>query len=198
MMQAALPRAPRWTRQISWRTLAVALLLGGIVHILATLAIPMVGAGNAFRRLADKLPINRMVVLPAPVPGTQPLPYLSADALYAACRYDISGAPVTINAVLPDPGWTLSLHSPQGDNFYVMPSQQSRSEITFMIVPAADHTFDFRTPPARQATGEETQVESPKSEGLILVRAPLRGLAWRAETEAKLRRAGCTPAPQRR
>ncbi len=51
---------------------------------------------------------------------------------------------------------------------------------------------------SRRLTGDDSQVESPVSEGLVLLRAPLRGLAWRAETEARLRRATCTPVPQKR
>ena len=124
---------------------------------------------------------------------------MAADALYAAVplRPDLDPG-VTVSALLSDPGWTLSLHTPQGDNFYVMPAQQlRRSEVTFVIVPAERAAAGFRRV-ARGVTGDESQIESPVTEGLVLVRAPLRGLSWRAETEAKLRRASCAPVPQRR
>ena len=42
------------------------------------------------------------------------------------------------------------------------------------------------------ATGVETQVVSPTAEGLIVVRAPVIGIAWSGETEAALRQASCT------
>ena len=51
---------------------------------------------------------------------------------------------------------------------------------------------------SRRVTGDDLQIESPVTEGLVLVRAPLRGLSWRAETEAKLRRASCTPVQPKR
>jgi uncharacterized membrane protein len=191
-------RMPRWIRQIGWRTVAGAVLLAGIVHISATLAVPLLGPGNAFRKLRETLPVNQMVFLPPPTPGNQLLPFVAADALYAACRFDVSATGVTVSALLADPGWTLSLHTPQGDNFYVMPAQQlRRSEVTFVIVPGGDKLVDFGAS-ARRPTGDETQVDSPVAEGLVLVRAPLRGLSWRAETEAKLRRASCAPVSQRR
>jgi len=197
-MKLNAPRMPRWTRQIGWRTVVGAALLAGIVHITATLAVPMLGPGNAFRKLREMLPVNQMVFLPPPTPGTQLLPYVAADALYAACRYDISSTPVTVSAVLADPGWTLSLHTPQGDNFYVMPAQQlRRSEVSFVIVPGGERLVDLGGS-LRRPTGDEAQVEAPVTEGLVLVRAPLRGLSWRAETEARLRRASCTPVPQKR
>lgn len=197
-MKLPTPRVPRWIRQIGWRTVAGAMLLAGIVHISATLAVPLLGPGNAFRKLRETLPVNQMVFLPPPTPANQLLPFVAADALYAACRFDVSATGVTVSALLADPGWTLSLHTPQGDNFYVMPAQQlRRSEVTFVIVPGGDKLVDFGAS-ARRPTGDETQVDSPVAEGLVLVRAPLRGLSWRAETEAKLRRASCAPVPQRR
>jgi uncharacterized membrane protein len=198
-MKLALPvlKTPRWVRQIDWRTIVGAVLLAGIVHIAATLAIPQLGPGGAYRKLRETLPVNKMVFLPSPTPATQLLPYVAADALYAVCRYDISSAPLTVSAILPDPGWTLSLHTPQGDNFYVMPAQQlRRSDVTFVVYPGADRVLDLGS--TKLPTGTETQIESPGTEGLVMVRAPLRGLSWKADTEAKLRRASCTPTPQKR
>ena len=197
-MKVTVPKLPRWLRQVGWRTVVGAVLLAGIVHITATLAVPLLGPGNAFRKLQETLPANQMVFLPPPTPANQLLPFVAADALYAACRFDVSATGVTVSALLADPGWTLSLHTPQGDNFYVMPAQQlRRSDVTFVIVPGGDKVLDFGAS-ARRPTGDETQVDSPTAEGLVLVRAPLRGLSWRAETEAKLRRASCAPVPQRR
>ena len=90
-------------------------------------------------------------------------------------------------------GWTLSLHTPQGDNFYVMPAQQlRRNEVSLTLVPGADRLNDFGPAP-RRLSSQETQIASPSWEGLVIVRAPLKGLAWRAETEAALQRAACTP-----
>jgi uncharacterized membrane protein len=196
-MKATILKLPRWMRQIGWRTIVGAVLLAGIVHIAATLAVPLMGPGNAFRKLRETLPVNQMVFLPPPTPNTQLLPFVAADALYAACRFDLSSTPVAVSAVLSDPGWTLSLHTPQGDNFYVMPSQQlRRSEVSLVISPAAERLVDFVS--SRRYSGDDSQIESPVTEGLVLVRAPLRGIAWRAETEAKLRRANCNPAPPKR
>ena len=195
-MKATILKLPRWMRQIGWRTVVGAILLAGIVHITATLAVPLLGPGNAFRKLKETLPANQMVFLPPPTPNTQLLPFVAADALYAACRFDLRSTSIAVSAVLSDPGWTLSLHTPQGDNFYAMPSQQlRRSEVSFVIAPAAERLVDFGS---RRLSGDDSQIESPVTEGLVLVRAPLRGLSWRAETEAKLRRASCTPVQPKR
>jgi hypothetical protein len=83
------------------------------------------------------------------------------------------------------------MHTPQGDNFYVMPAQQlRRPEVSFVVVPGGERFSEY-TPTARRASTPRSQITSPTPEGLVVVRAPLRGLAWRAEAETLLRRASC-------
>jgi uncharacterized membrane protein len=183
----------RWLREVGWRTVVGALLLGGIIHIGATLAIPLAGPGTAYAKLRETLPLNRMVVLPQAAPGKQPLPFMAPDALYAMCRYDISTDSLAVGVTMADAAWTLSLHTPQGDNFYVMPAQpQRRADLSVTVVPGIDRLGEFVAAP-RRVTAQDTQIASPTWEGLVIIRAPLRGLAWRAEIEALLRRATCTP-----
>lgn len=187
------PPLPKWLREVGWRTAVGAVLLGGIIHITATMAVPLVSSGHAFARLRDALPANRMIVLPPPTAGKQPLPFLAPDAVYALCRYDVSADSLMVRVAMGDVGWTLSLHTPQGDNFYVMPAQpQRQGEVSLTIVPGIDRLGEFVAAP-RRITGQETNVASPSWEGIVMVRAPLKGLAWRAETEALLRRASCSP-----
>ncbi|MBX9588134.1 MAG: DUF1254 domain-containing protein [Hyphomonadaceae bacterium] len=181
------PKLPRWMSEIGWRTLAIGGLLGGVLHILATFAAPLVSRGNAYQQLRAVLPLNQMVVLPAPSSSKQILPYLQPDVLYAMCRYELTGGPVSVTAAVSGPGWVLSLHTPGGDNFYVLPGQQlRRREVSFLLVPSGDPAH------ARRAGPTDTQVASPSTEGLIVVRAAITGLAWVAETEAVLRKSSCT------
>jgi uncharacterized membrane protein len=177
-------------RWLSWRMAGAAVLLAGVVHICATFAAPLLSTRHAYQILSEKLPPNRMVVLPLQAPGRQILPYLSPDMLYAMCRYDLSGGPVAVAASVLDAGWVLSLHTPQESNFYVLPGQsQRRTDVSFLLVPTAPDTGTV----APRVSSADTQIASPTLEGLIVLRAPLRGLAWAAETEAALQRAACTP-----
>jgi hypothetical protein len=74
-----------------------------------------------------------------------------------------------------------------------MPAQQlRRGEVSLLLVPGADRFGEF-APAPRRVSGTESHIPSPSWEGLVIVRAPLKGLAWRAEAEAMLRRASCTP-----
>jgi uncharacterized membrane protein len=188
-----MPKLPRWLSEVGWRTVIGAALLGGIIHIITTLAVPFISSATAFAKLRDTLPVNRMVILPPPAPGKQPLPFLTPDALYAICRYDVSVDSLAVTAAVIHAGWTLSMHTPQGDNFYVMPAQQLRGGgVSLLLVPGAERLSEFASTP-RRVSGTESQIPSPTWEGLVIVRAPLKGLAWRAEAEAALRRATCSP-----
>jgi uncharacterized membrane protein len=177
-------------RTLSWRTLAAAVLLGGIVHICATFFASLSATGQAYRLLAEKLPLNTMVMMPLQTPGQQILPFLPPDMLFAMCRYDLSSGPMAVSAVVPDAGWALSLHTPDGSNFYVLPGQrQRRTEVSFLVTPSGPQAQPI---PRREDT-PDTRIASPTQEGVAILRAPLRGLAWAAETESILKGATCTP-----
>jgi uncharacterized membrane protein len=197
----ALQGSPEWGQRpaprgrlgwISWRTFTAAVLLGGILHICAVFAASQSATGQAYELLREGLPRNRMMVLQQQAPGKQILPWLAPDMLYAMCRYDLSEGPVAVAATVLAPGWALSLHSPMGTNFYVLPGQAQRHlDVSFVITPSGP---DAAPLPIRRESSDDTQVASPTSEGLVVLRAPLRGLAWTAEAEAALQAASCAPA----
>ena len=177
-------------QKVGWRTLAAGALLGGVIHICATFAAPVFGSGHAFEQLRASLPLNKMVVLAPPAPGSQILPYLPPDMLYAMCRYELTGGPIALTAAVAGPGWSLSLHTPQGDNFYVLPGNLLQGgEVSFLLVAGGAAEAAQQQ---RRASPTDTQVASPTTEGLIVVRAPIIGLAWLAQTDALLRRSNCT------
>jgi uncharacterized membrane protein len=180
-------------------TLATALVTAGVLHIAITLALPATahwfGKGAAFHRLKFQLETNRMKAFSVEASAGAPLlPFLSPDMSYAFCRYDVSAGPVAVSAVLPDVGWSLALYTPQGDNYYAAPGQSGRTtDVNFLIVAASDRLINL-TPGVRRADVDATQVTSPQREGLIVVRAPYRGIAFEAATRAALAKASCQPA----
>ena len=179
-------------RTIGWGTIAASLLGAGIVHILATLAVPTFKRG-AYERMQAILPVNSMRVMPRQSASAQTLPYLAADMGYAVCRYDLSVLPIAVRAVLPDAGWSLALYTPTGENFYAQPAaDMKRTDVAFLLVPSSDRLFNIQ-PGVRRADVDATQVTSPQREGLIVVRGPRRGLAYDNEVEAALALASCQP-----
>ena len=191
-------RIPNPLPYIKWRVVVAALLSVGILHILATLAAPSLTNVSAFALLKKHLPkANSMVVFDAPAPDRQPLPYLSADARYAMCRFDMGKGPVAVSATLPDVGWSLALYTPQGDNIYVATGTQGqRSDLSILLV-SSDERFMGITPEARGLPADRIATLPVASrQGLAVVRAPDRGLAFKAMTESMLKLAACSAQTQ--
>lgn len=193
LTRTAAPWAPSRLWRIRWQTLLVSLLAGGVVHILATLVVPKLATGTAWQKVGTSLPTNRMIVLPPATPDKQVLPFVGPDVRLAICRYDVGNGPVNIVATLPDKGWTLGIYTPAGDNFYAIPAQDFRRvEVRFVLSPPAEKflgMFEW----GRQPDSTAGNIAVPTTQGLVVLRAPLRGRAYTSEIEAVLARAQCTP-----
>lgn len=182
---------PAWMRRLSWQTVLLAVVSGGIIHICATLIMPELATANGVSRMSAALPTNRMRVLPPANAEAQLLPFVGTDVRMAVCRFDVSDGPVGISAVLPDKGWTLGLYSLRGDNFYVVPAQDLRqTEVTFQLMPQTERFLGIFNI-GRHAETSASQITVPQAQGLVVIRAPLRGRAYQSDTEAYLQRARC-------
>jgi uncharacterized membrane protein len=151
------------------------------------------GGTSAFATLKRELPVNTMVVLPQVRVGKEPLPFLAPDIRYAVCRFDIASGPLQITAQLPERGWSLAIHLPNGDNPYIVPAPVSRPlEVSFLLVPTTDRLFNL-TPGQRRLNTDATQVSIAQREGLIVIRAPMAGVAFDAAALSILEKAACAP-----
>lgn len=179
-------KVPGW---LHGRTLVAAIIIGAILHIASTLISAHFAGRQAFTALADTLPLNQMKVLPGAT-AEQVMPFQSPDMRYAACRYDASEGPVAVKAALPGLGWAISLHSADGDNFFLLTGQEGRrTELSLLLVPQGDEFVPL--PRDVSAVQNLAQVNLPTRQGLIMIRAPLPAAAYRAEVEADLARATC-------
>ena len=178
------------------RLLFMAVVSAAIIHILATLAAPRLTGSTPVGRLARVAPLHRFEVLPQVTPQSQPLPFMAPDVRYAMCRYETARGPVTVTARLPGVGWSLSLYTPDGDNFYTALGQDGLvSDIALQLTPIADRFLGL-TPEARGKASEATStLNIATGSGVAVLRGPDRGIAYRADTEATLRLARCTPHP---
>ncbi len=180
-----------WSRitSINVPLAAAAIFASGILHILATLATPMLTPTSAYGRVAGDLPENTMQLLPEVMPDSQPLPFMSSDARYAMCRFDSTDGVVSISAVLPEAGWVLALYSPAGDNFFTSVAGPGRKpDVSLQIVPGRDAA---RAGPQPETNVDGSALTLHASEGLAVLRAPDRGEAYSARALAQLKRATC-------
>ncbi|MGQ0671411.1 MAG: DUF1254 domain-containing protein [Hyphomicrobium sp.] len=179
-------------RQTNWRLVAATFCAAAILHICTTLAAPGLASAPPFERIAGLLPVNSMQILPPVTAEAQPLPFMAPDARYAICRFDTSKGTVALTATLPGPGWTLALHSREGDNFYTAVAQPERqSQVALMLIPS-DERFAGLTPEAKGvASKEDISLTLVAREGVAILRAPEMGLAFKDIQDAGLARAKC-------
>ena len=193
-MKVALPLQPqRLMRGFQWRYLLLLPLASAIVHLIATFMAMSDTRHSAFALLADKLPLNKMTVLPPVTPGQQPLPYLSSDARYSMCRFSTAKGPMTVSSVLPDIGWTIGIYRPDGTTAYFAAAAAGHpTSISLTIVPGEDRFLGL----SQQAIGKAAPQQAPQlivsaREGLVVVRAPDKGAAYSQGDDAALSRSSC-------
>jgi uncharacterized membrane protein len=176
--------------------LGLAVVAAAILHILATLAAPQLSGVSPFARLTPIAPLHKFEVLGTVTPQAQPLPFLAPDMRYAVCRFDTSKGPVAVSANLPGRGWMLSLYTTQGDNFFTAVGQDAQAtDLNILLTPTADRFLGL-TPEARGKASEVTNALTlTTGRGMAVLRAPDRGIAYRAQTEATMKRATCTARP---
>lgn len=179
-------------RRIELRAVLAALVAAAILHICATLAAPHLATAPPYARLAAALPVNAMMLMPPVSRAAQPLPFMAPDARYAMCRFDASKTPVVVTATLPDVGWSLAVYTTAGDNIYAATGLATQETIAALrLVPSGDR-FTGLTPEARGlAPAARQELSIAARQGVVIVRAPDRGLAYRGQTEATLTAATC-------
>ena len=180
-------------KNLNWQLIIAAPVAAGILHICATFAAPYLTGASAYSRLAPALPVNKMQVLRPVAPGKEPLPFLSPDARYAMCLFDTSQGPVNVKATLPpDAGWTLTVHSPQGNNLYAAASTPGRVTPVLLVLVPSNERFLGVTPEARGISrGTQPPLAVSATRGIVVVRGPDNGFAYSSRVLAGLKEARC-------
>jgi uncharacterized membrane protein len=182
----------RWLKALGWHTFVTAIVLAIVVHILVVLLLPEVSQSSAYRRLAKTLPINKIKILPPVGPDSQPLPFMSPDMRYAACRFDLSAGPVAVTANVIDASWILALYSVDGANVSTISGATFQSgRVSFVLVPDGDRLYGGVLGGSGTAIARSTKVKFPNNLGLLIISVPHQGTAYAASNDAALRQANC-------
>jgi|LNFM01.1.fsa_nt_gb uncharacterized membrane protein len=193
MLRAADGAAKRGWRlpRLSLHALLVALVSAGIVHITSTLAIPYMSPVTGYERLAEGLPVNEMRVLPPVAPGGELLPFNDPGLQMAVCPFDLAAGTLTVNATLAEPGWSLAIYSPLGDNYYAIAAASLRQPTVTLVIEPSRATLLNLFGIGSAPNFDPSRVAAPDSRGIVVVRAPRKGDAFEARIAAQLARASC-------
>jgi len=173
--------------------IALGLVLAGLIHIVAVLALPMLAPKNGYTRLAALGPANTMIQLPAAAPGQHVLPMMAPDVRYAFCRYDLAGGPVRLTATVADELLLIALYTPEGENFYSVVGADVKREQVQLIIITGDQTVEEAGVDAPETSDNVIVVNAPMSEGIALLRLPLAGPSRASFAERALQATSCGP-----
>lgn len=177
----------------NWMWLTGALIGAAILHILTVLYLAERTEHRGITALDRVTAINEMVALPATTPDDQVLPFMAPDVRYAICRYDLSEGPVTVRTAFGDGTWSIALYNRTGSNFYGISSAElQRREIELLLAPSSEGGT-ASLPISKEVVATNITVNVPEKQGIAIIRAPLLGNAYVAETEQILAQSRCEP-----
>src|SRR5215470_15602985 len=177
-------------RWLLW--IAGGLVLGGIVHLSAILALPRTATRDAYARLAPLGPVNEFAVLPAPTPQASSVPFMDPAFATAVCRYDLGKGPVKLTVPVSQAYTSVTFYTRYDVAYYAINDRAAgRRSIE----------LDLMTTKQRQDLPEDEEitaadrliVESPSATGLIVARAFSPEPSLLPTAAAALRAAQCKP-----
>lgn len=180
------------TRTILW--LLGGLLLGGIIHIIVILTLPMLAEETTWSRIEAFEAKNHMLILPA-VEAGKPNPLgLDPELVYGLCQVDLSTGPAYLRGMLPDAFWSLALFNEAGAVIY---STTNRDGIGQTVDLGIFNAAQTRLLAQQQLDIEEglLVVEAPSDRLFLLVRLSPPHEVMRARFAERLSAISCGPRP---
>lgn len=93
-------------------------LLGGLIHLVVILSLPLLAEETTATRLEALAAKNRMLILP-PVVAGEPNPLqLDPELIYGVCEVDLAQGPAYLSGILPDAFWSVAIFDTAGHVTY--------------------------------------------------------------------------------
>jgi uncharacterized membrane protein len=182
-------------------TIIAGVLLGGIVHLVAVLALPRLATQDAYSRLTPTTKLNAVTQLPVADPTNAPMPLMDPAFAVAICRYDLSGGPIKLAVPVSQAYTSVSFYTRNEVAYYAINDRSAgRKVIELDLMTEAQHAD---LPEEEDVTSADRLIiDSPTVTGLIVMKAfaPEPGLMPQAQ--ASLAASRCevqtepTPAKQ--
>jgi uncharacterized membrane protein len=170
-------------------------LLGGVIHIVVILTLPMLAEETAWTRVEALEARNRVLVLPPVLPGEPNPLHLDPELSYGLCRVDLTEGPAYLSGVLPDAFWSVAVFNASGIVTY---STTNRDGIGQTVDLGIFNAAQTRLLAQQQIDVDEglLVVESRSDNLFVLVRLAPPHEAMRARFDAALAAISCGPRPE--
>jgi uncharacterized membrane protein len=163
-------------------TIIAGVLLGGIVHLVAVLALPRIATQDAYSRLTPMTKLNAVTQLAVADPSNAPMPFMDPAFAVAICRYDLSGGPIKLAVPVSQAYTSVSFYTRNEVAYYAINDRSAgRKVIELDLMTEAQHAD---LPEEEDVTSADRLIiDSPTETGLIVMKAlaPEPGLMPQAQ-----------------
>jgi uncharacterized membrane protein len=181
-------------------TIIAGVLLGGIVHLVAVLALPRIATQDAYSRLTPMTKLNAVTPLPVTEPGNTPMPFMDPAFAVAVCRYDLSGGPIKLTVPVSQAYTSVSFYTRNEVAYYAINDRSAgRRVIELDLMTEAQHAD---LPEEEDVTSADRLIiDSPTPTGLIVMKALAAEPGLMPQAQASLAASRCSvqtepPAPK--
>lgn len=171
------------------------LVLGGVVHLVGVLIMPLVAEHDAYARLSNVGATNALTMIEDPETLAEVLPGSDPAFVTAVCLYDLSEGPLKVRVPTTEDYTSISFYTRHGLPFYAINDRAAgRTVIELDLMNARQKAA---MPENDEVTvADRLVVESPSQEGIVIIRALMRERGARDEIETAIASANCETAPQ--
>jgi uncharacterized membrane protein len=163
------------------------LVLAGIVHLSAVLAMPWLSEQDAFSRLPPTLTAATSELIAAPAASDTWLPHPDPAAAVSACAYNLEEGPVRISANTGALFQSLSFHAKGGGAFFAITDRAAVRGVLELVVMTRRQLDEALAIEDEDEPSTDVRIVAPQREGLVVVRvlAPFPSLRLAAADIAK-------------
>ncbi len=178
-------------------TIIAGVLLGGIVHLVAVLALPRIATNDAYSRLTPMTKLNAVTPLPQADPNNAPMPFMDPAFALAVCRYDLSGGSIKLTVPVSQAYTSVSFYTRNEVAYYAINDRSAGKKVIELdLMTEAQHN---ELPEDEDITAADRLIiDSPTATGLIVLKALAAEPGLMPQAQASLAASSCkvqTDAP---
>ena len=167
-------------------------VLAGIVHLSAVLAMPWLSERDAFSRLRATMTMDKSELIAAPAAAETWLPHPDPAAAVSACAYNLDEGPVRISAKTGALFQSLSFHARAGGVFFAITDRAAIRGALDLVVMTRRQLDEALASEDEDEPSRDVRIVAPQREGFVVVRALAALPSLREEAETAAKSVSCT------
>ncbi len=168
------------------------LVLAGMVHLSAVLAMPWLAERDAFSRLRATVAADRSELVAGPGDDSTWLPHPDPAAALATCAYNLDEGPVRVSARTGALFQSLSMHARGSGVFFAITDRAAIRGALDLVVMTRRQLDLALAQEDEEDPSRDVRIVSPTREGLIVVRALAAHPSQRELAAEAARSVSCT------